>query len=158
MLEIYGLGKAAPRRRKEFWSSAISSWGGPDVGQMLQICRDTLGSVTVMPWLSSMWAWRILTDLTQINKSDLRALETWVKEAGTQGVVLTIFPVEQRSFCRWQPRSSDGCLLHMPCPCHPQKSAPQKTLMLLPWEVIWDFCLSRNRRQWLLLKLILMQS
>jgi hypothetical protein len=68
---------AVPRRRKEFWRSVTPFRGGPDVGQMLGMCGDTVSTI-VMPCLSSMWACRISTDLTEMIKSDFRVLETLV--------------------------------------------------------------------------------
>lgn len=77
-LEVYGAGEVGSKKKKIILAINDTLWEGPDVGQMLKICGNTLGSMSVMPQLSSMWAWRILTDLTQIIKSDFRALETWM--------------------------------------------------------------------------------
>lgn len=116
-LKVYGLEKAAPRRRKEFWWSAAPFWGGPDAGQMLRICRDS-GSITVMPWLSSIWAWRIETDLTEIIKSDSRFWKQGCRRLTLKGWSWQSSQLS-KSFCRWQLCSSDGYLLHMPCPTPP---------------------------------------
>ena len=81
---LMGSTENAVPRRKEFWRAVTPFRGGPDVGQMLGICGDTVSTI-VRPCLSSMWACRISTDLTEMIKSDFRVLETLVQEAGTQG-------------------------------------------------------------------------